>query len=313
MSNVVIAGQHVLLPDLTEELTTEDGALCLPADESERRSFLDEHGAGVKVAVTSSFAGFDADLMDALPDLELIANFGVGYDSTDVEAARERGITVSNTPDVLNDGVADLGVGLIIDVLRGISASDRFARAGKWKNGAFPLQREVTGRRVGILGLGRIGQEVATRLEGFRCEIGYHNRNEVETSYRYFGGAEELAGWAEVLVVLTPGGAATKALVDADVLAALGPEGYLVNIARGTVVDEDALVQALNDATIAGAGLDVYPNEPHINEALMALDNVVLTPHIASGTRETRRAMADTVLENVRTWLADGRAVTPVN
>lgn len=312
MDDVVIVGRGQLLPELVAELL-DAGAAQLPEAGAERDAFLAGRGSQFDIVVTSAAVGVDAALMDALPRLELIANFGVGYDSTDVDAAAERGITVTNTPDVLDDCVADLALGLLIDVMRGISAADRFARAGRWPDGSFPLMTRVTGKRVGILGLGRIGMGIARRLEGFRCDIGYHNRSQrPHVTYPYFESPRELAEWADVLVVATPGGADTQALVDADVLSALGPQGFVVNIARGSVVDEDALVDALQRGAIAGAGLDVYAHEPHIPQALRDLDSVVIAPHIASGTHETRRAMADVVLDNVRSWQRAKVAVTPV-
>lgn len=311
---LVIVGESAMHPPLVQQLKSQFAAVSLPQDEHEREAFYAEHGASARRAVTSSFAGLSAGDMDAMPHLELIANFGVGYDSTDVPAATERGIKVTNTPDVLNDAVADLGVGLLIDVMRGLSESDRFARESRWTSGAFPLRREVTGSRVGILGLGRIGQAVADRLVGFRCEVGYHNRSEVPASpLRYFDDLHELARWSDALVVVVPGGAATKHLVDASVLEALGADSFLVNIARGSVVDESALIDALTDGVIAGAGLDVYENEPHIPSQLRDLPNVVLAPHIASGTHETRQAMADAVLANLRGWASEKKLVTPVN
>lgn len=313
MKNVVITRPEALLPALAEELL-DAGAVPLPADASAREAFLAQRGDEFTIAVSAVAAGVDAALMNALPNLELVANFGVGYDSTDVEAASERGVTVSNTPDVLNDCVADLAIGLLIDVMRGMSASDRFAREGRWPAGPFPLMRRVTGTKVGILGLGRIGMEIAKRLEGFRCEIGYHNRSErTDVEYGYFESLEGLAEWADALIVATPGGRETRALVDERVLRALGAGGFLVNIARGSVIDEDALIRAVENREIAGAGLDVYTHEPEIPQALREMDSVVITPHTASGTVETRRAMADVVLANVHAWQRDGEAVTPVN
>lgn len=313
MSDTLILSAGGLYPPLVEQLV-DDGALVWPADDSARQAMFDDHGEDVRIVVSSAGVGADARLIDALPNLELIANFGVGYDATDVDAATERGIPVTNTPDVLDDCVADLAIGLTIDVMRAISASDRYARQGRWESdGPYPLQRRVTGAKVGILGLGRIGQAVATRFEGFRCEIRYHNRSEKDVAYTYETTPQALAGWAEVLVVATPGGAETKALVDADVLAALGENGYLVNIARGSVVDQEALIAALRAKSIAGAALDVFAAEPHVPEELRDLDTVVITPHVASATHETRRAMADVVLANIAAHRAGEELPTRVN
>ncbi|UAL29297.1 2-hydroxyacid dehydrogenase [Nocardioides rotundus] len=269
--------------------------------------------AGVQVAVVGGGAPAGAEQMDALPDLRAIVNFGVGYDNVDVEEASRRGVVVSNTPDVLNDAVADLAVFLVIDVLRGASASDRFVRRGAWAAGErFPLTRDVRGAKVGILGLGRIGTAVAERLQVFGAELAYHSRSPKDASWTYHDSPTGLAEWSDVLVVLTPGGAGTEHLVDAAVLDALGPEGYLVNVARGSVVDEEALVAALQDGRIAGAGLDVFADEPHVPEALLDRDDVVLLPHVGSATTQTREAMGRLVLDNVGAFLERGELVTPV-
>ena len=313
MSDTLILGAGGLYPPLVEQLV-DDGALTWPRGGADRRAMLDDHAADIRVVVSSAGVGADARLIDALPNLELIANFGVGYDATDVDAATARGIPVTNTPDVLDDCVADLAIGLTIDVMRAISASDRYARQGRWESdGPYPLQRRVTGAKVGILGLGRIGQAIATRFEGFRCEIRYHNRSRKDVAYDYEESPAALAEWADVLVVATPGGAQTKALVDADVLAALGENGYIVNIARGSVVDQEALIEALQHDAIAGAALDVFADEPSIPQELCDLDTVVITPHVASATHETRRAMADVVLANIDAHRAGQELPTRVN
>jgi lactate dehydrogenase-like 2-hydroxyacid dehydrogenase len=270
--------------------------------------------AGVQVAVVGGGAPAGAAEMDALPDLRAIVNFGVGYDNVDVEEARRRGIVVSNTPDVLTDAVADLAVFLVVDVLRGISAADRFVRRGAWAAGErFPLTRDVRGARVGVLGLGRIGTAAAERLEAFGAEVLYHSRSPKDVAWTYADSPVALAEASDVLVVLTPGGAGTEHLVDAAVLDALGPEGYLVNVARGSVVDEEALVAALDEGRIAGAGLDVFADEPRVPGALLDRDDVVLLPHVGSATVQTREAMGRLVLDNVDAFLARGELVTPVD
>jgi lactate dehydrogenase-like 2-hydroxyacid dehydrogenase len=231
----------------------------------------------------------------------------------DVEHARKRGILVTNTPDVLTDCVADLAIALVIDVARGVTSGDRYVRAGKWLKGPMPLATKVSGARLGILGLGRIGRAIAARAEGFDMEIRYHNRRQVPDSpYGYERTLEDLARWCDFLVVATAGGESTRGLVSAQVLEALGPEGFLVNIARGSVVDEPALVEALAARRVAGAGLDVFADEPNVPGPLLALDNVVLTPHIASATTDTRAAMGQLVLDNLAAFFETGRVLTPV-
>jgi lactate dehydrogenase-like 2-hydroxyacid dehydrogenase len=303
-----------LKPSLAETLRTDYKAQVLPEDAGERERFLGAEAADITVVVTSGRTGVDAALMAALPRLGAVVNFGVGYDTTDVDAAAERGVLVSNTPDVLTDCVADTAVGLMIDTLRRFSAADRYLRDGRWPvDGNYPLTRQVSNTRVGILGMGRIGGAIAKRLSAFGCTISYHNRNRVEGSpYTYAASPVELAGAVDVLVVAAAGGSGTLRLVGRDVLDALGADGYLVNIARGSVVDEDALVEALTQGRLAGAGLDVFAAEPHVPEALIALDNVVLLPHVASGTVETRAAMEALTLRNLDAFLTDGTLVTPV-
>lgn len=268
---------------------------------------------GLTVAVAGGGTLIGRAEMDALPDLAAVVNFGVGYDNIDVEEARRRGIVVSNTPGVLTDAVADLAVALVLDVLRQVSAADRFVRRGAWTTEtSFPLTREVRGSVVGILGLGRIGEAVAQRLEPFGARIAYHSRRAKDVPWAYHGSPVDLARACDVLVVLTPGGPATKHLVDAQVLDALGPDGYLVNVARGSVVDQDALVAALEEGRIAGAGLDVFADEPDIPAELLDRDDVVLLPHVGSATVQTREAMASLVLDNVAAFLDHGELVTPV-
>ena len=295
-----------LMPELEEALVRDHDARPL------EELTASEAGA-VEVAVTGVPHGVSAELMDRMPGLRAIVHFGVGYDATDVEEAARRGIAISNTPEVLTDAVADVAVGLVLDVMRGLSAADRFVRRGEWSAGrSFPLTRQVTGARVGILGLGRIGSAVARRLEAFDAEISYHSRHEKDVPHRYAASPRELAAGCDVLVVTTTGGAGTTHLVDADVLEALGPDGFLVNVARGSVVDEPALVAALAAGRLAGAGLDVHAEEPHVAPELLDRDDVVVLPHLASGTVETRTAMARLVLDNVGSFLRDGSLVTPV-
>ncbi|MBM6545104.1 2-hydroxyacid dehydrogenase [Janibacter sp. YIM B02568] len=303
--SVVMVG--TLRKELVEELERRYGA-------RELRELGDGPGTGVKVAVTSGVWGVRAEHLDRLPDLRAVVSFGVGYDSTDVAECHRRGVAVANTPDVLTDCVADLAVGLVIDVMRGLSAADRSVRRGDWATGRQPaLARRVTGARVGILGLGHIGGAIAHRLEAFGCQISYHNRRRRDdVPYAYAASLVDLARGCDVLVVAASGGETSAGLVDVNVLAALGSDGYLVNVARGSVVDETALIGALERGELAGVGLDVFANEPHVPAALLERDDVVALPHIGSATVETRAAMTELVLANVEQLLAAGTLITPV-
>jgi lactate dehydrogenase-like 2-hydroxyacid dehydrogenase len=299
------------MPAVQDVLVSEYAALRLP-EAPEREAFLAEHAASFTVAVTSGKVGVSGELMRSLPNLRAVVNFGVGYDTTDTAVARELGIVISNTPNVLNECVADTAIALYLDVLRRITAADRFVRRGNWLNGNFPLATKASGKRVGIVGLGRIGKVIARRLEGFDCTISYHNRRPASgVDYTYVDSLEALAADSDALIIAAAGGTESAKLITADILKALGPEGYLINIARGSVVDEDALVDALESGAIAGAGLDVFADEPRVPEALLEMDNVVLLPHLGSGTRETRQAMAALTLANLRQFMADGTLVTP--
>jgi lactate dehydrogenase-like 2-hydroxyacid dehydrogenase len=301
-----------LLP-LVEQGLAADYNLLRLHQAPDAAAFLAEHGPSVAAVASSGRNGVNAALIDALPNLRLIANFGVGYDTIDVEHAKAKGVVVSNTPDVLTDCVADLAMALLIDVARGITAGDRYVRAGRWLKGPMPLAAKASGKRLGIVGLGRIGSAIAARAEGFDMEIRYHNRRPVPDSpYRYEHSLAELARWCDFLMVATSGGEAARGLVSAQILEALGPKGYLINIARGTVIDEPALVAALADKRLAGAALDVFADEPRVPDALLAMDNVVLTPHIASATTDTRAAMGQLVLDNLASFFESGRALTPV-
>lgn len=296
------------LDALEREFTTHK--LWLAPD---RAAFLAACADRVRGMATSGFHGADAALIDALPKLEIIASFGVGYDAVDVEAARRRGVIVTNTPGVLNDAVADLTIGLIIAAARRIAQGDRFVRDGKWAMQTLPLAQHVTGKRLGIIGLGRIGQAIAKRAAGFDLKIGYHSRHRVEDSpFTYYERLVDLARNSDFLVAILPGGKETWHLVDEEVMRALGPKGILVNVARGSVVDEPALVKALADGRLGAAGLDVFEAEPQVPEALWAMDNVVLQPHMASATHETRKAMGDLALDNLRAHFSGKPVLTPV-
>ena len=267
----------------------------------------------IRAIAASGEAIVTRELIAQLPALEVISVFGVGYDGVDVKAAHERGIPVTNTPDVLTDDVADMGMALLLSIARGVPQAEQYLRAGRWPTGPYKLGRKVSGARLGIVGLGRIGQAIATRAEGFGMSIAYTTRTERPASgYRYFPSAEALAAEVDFLMVITPGGAGTRKLINANVLKALGPKGYLINVARGSVCDEQAVIEALQSGTIAGAALDVFENEPNVPESLRGLDNVVLTPHMASGTWETRRAMADLAFGNLAAHFAGQPLLTSV-
>ena len=254
-----------------------------------------------------------AELIAQLPALEIIAVFGVGYDGVDVAAAKARNIMVTHTPNVLNDDVADLAMGLMLAAARQLPAADRFVKAGQWPQGPMPLARKVSGARLGIVGMGRIGQAIAQRASAFNMSIAYTARNaRAALPYTYHPNATELAKVSDYLVVITPGGAGTRKLINAEVLQALGQKGILVNVARGSVVDEAALIDALEKGVIGGAGLDVFENEPNVPEQLRALPHVVLAPHIGSATQQTRQAMADLAFNNLHAHLNGKPVITPV-
>ena len=281
--------------------------------EADPTAYLAAHGHEFVGLVTSARFGADAQLIQSLPNLKVISSFGVGCETIAVETAKQRGIPIGYTPDVLNDCVADLAWGGLIDVARGMTESDRFLRRGDWLKGQFRVSTRVSGNRLGVLGLGRIGRTIAKRGLGFDMEVRYHNRSPVpDAPYAFEASAIALARWADFLVVATAGGAQTNHLVSAEVLDALGPQGYLINISRGSVIDEQALITALAQHRIAGAALDVYEKEPVVPEAFLALDNVVLLPHISSATHETRQAMGDLTVANLKSFLQTGALITPI-
>ena len=270
--------------------------------------------ARVRGMAASTLAGpVGAAQLARLPALEIIANFGVGYDNIDIALAVARGIVVTNTAGVLDEEVADLTLGLLLATLRRIPAAERFVREGRWVQGAFALSPSLRGRRVGIVGLGGIGKAVARRLDAFAVEIAWHGRSDQpDVAWPRYASVEALAQACDVLIVIVPGGAATRHLIDARVLSALGRQGVLINVSRGTVVDETALITALQHRTILAAGLDVFEDEPHVPAALLACDNAVLLPHIGSASQITRQAMGQMMVDNLAAWFATGAALTPV-
>ncbi len=274
---------------------------------------IDEVGPRIRGILAGGMKGPNANLINRLEKLEIIASFSVGYDATDVVAAQSRGVIVTHTPEVLTGDVADLAMTFILMAPRRISEAERFLREGKWLAGRMDLGTTVRGKRLGILGLGRIGRAVARRAEVFGLHIAYHDIKPMgDLTYRSYPTLRDLAAASDILLVACEGGQATAGLVDGDVLDALGPDGFLINAARGTIIDQPAMIAALRDGRIAGAALDVFDGEPEVPAALLALDNVVLTPHIASSTAETRRAMADLVYDNVRAHFDGKPVLTPV-
>lgn len=274
--------------------------IVLPHESERPAEFLD-NAERIRGIAMPGFARVDAAMMAELPNLEIVACFGVGYDGADLNYTKQHGIAVTNTPDVLTECVADLGMALTLAVLRKVVEGDRYVRAGRWESeGILDLSNSPRGRCMGIIGLGRIGMALAKRAEVFGMTIAYHNRTERDdVSYPYYASAAALAEACDVLALTCPGGEATQNMIDNEVLAALGTDGYLINIARGSVVDEAVLVQVLSDHAIAGAGLDVFAAEPNVPKALFPLENVVLQPHQASATVETRTAMGNLTVDNL--------------
>ncbi|MBS0292126.1 MAG: 2-hydroxyacid dehydrogenase [Proteobacteria bacterium] len=300
------------LPALDHELAAQYDVTLL-SEQSDPTRFLTEQGATFGCVVTSAAMGLPGHVVNALPNLKFVSSFGVGFDALDKASLLRRGVRVGYTPGVLDDCVADMAFALLLDAARGLSAADRFVRRGDWSRQRFGIQTRASGKRLGIFGMGRIGSAVARRAAGFDMQVAYHNRRPVDGSpHLYQPSLLELARWADFLVITAAGGDATHHLVNAEVLEALGPQGFLVNVARGSVVHEAALACALQEGRIAGAGLDVFEDEPRPLPALLAQDNVVLSPHIASGTHETRRAMADLVLQNLAQCIATGQPLAEV-
>ncbi len=272
-----------------------------------------ENAPHVRAVISGGGRDVDAALLERLPALEIISNFGVGYDSVDLAGAVARNIMVTHTPDVLNEEVADLTLALLLSTVRQVPQADRFVREGCWPSGAFRLTSSLRGRTVGLIGLGRIGLAIARRLEAFGLPVVYHSRRaRTDCTYRHYPDLVEMAKAVDVLVCIVPGGAQTRHLVQAQVLEALGPEGIFINVARGSVVDEAALITALRSGAIQAAGLDVFENEPHVPLVLRELENVVLLPHVGSSTLATRAAMGRLVVDNLDAWFAGQPVLTPV-
>jgi lactate dehydrogenase-like 2-hydroxyacid dehydrogenase len=273
---------------------------------------LARHGAAIRAIATRGRDRLDSAAFARLPALEIVANFGVGYDSIEVAAAARRGIVVTNTPGVLEDEVADFGVALLLATVRRLPQADRFVREGRWLRGNFPLGATLRDRTVGLVGMGRIGEKIARRLSAFEVPVVYHARTARQVPYRHYPDLVAMAEDVDTLLAIVPGGSATRGLIDARVLSALGPNGILVNVARGSVVDEAALAEALRSGTILAAGLDVFADEPRVPQALLELDNVVLAPHVGSATHHTRGRMGRLVVDNLTSWFEGRGPVTPV-
>jgi hydroxypyruvate reductase len=285
----------------------------LLSEAPDRNAFLRQHASGVRGLATFGPMPVDGKLMDALPKLEIISNFGVGVDAINLPDARQRKIIVTNTPDVLNDCVADTALALVLNTVRKFPQSEGYLRAGHWASrGPYPLTTSLGGKTLGILGLGRIGEAIAKRAIACGMKIRYHNRNKKDVPHPYDPDPVTLAQNSDVLMVVTPGGPETNRLVNSKVLDALGREGYLVNIARGSVVDEPVLLRYLKEKKIAGAGLDVFADEPRVPPEFFTLENAVLFPHVASATVETRKAMGDLQIENLRRHFAGKPVLTRV-
>jgi lactate dehydrogenase-like 2-hydroxyacid dehydrogenase len=265
------------------------------------------------LAVSGSHTPIDTAFISSFPKLEIVSTSGVGYDHIDAVALAQRGVVVTHTPGVLTEEVADLALGLLLSTVRRLPQADRYLREGRWLKGSFPLTATLRGRRIGILGLGRIGKALARRLEACDLEVEYHGRNpQPEVRYRYHATLMSLASTCDVLIVIVSGGPATRRMVNREVLDALGPNGILINVGRGSVVDETALVEALQDRRILAAGLDVFEDEPRVPAALLAMDQVVLLPHVGSASVHTREAMGRLMVENLVSWFEGRGALTPV-
>jgi len=277
---------------------------------NDKAALLASLGPRVRGLVQGGGTVTPTSLLDALPALEIISVFGVGYDGVPVDYCRTRGIKVTNTPDVLTDDVADVAVALILMTGRGFVRANRFVHAGEWSRKGPELTTKLGGRTVGILGLGRIGKAIATRVQAMGMRVAYTGRKPQDVPYEFVDGLEALAARVDFLVVACPGGPATRHLVNARVLKALGAKGTLINIARGSIVDEAALARALADGTVKAAGLDVFEDEPNVPAALLAQDNAVLLPHVGSATRETRQAMGDLCKANLDKWFVERAVLT---
>lgn len=309
--------QHLLLigaaTENTQQRLAEHFQLHKLSEIDDLSEFLTEYGAKISAVATNGHSGVKPQILDACPNLKVISCHGVGYDGIDTAACVARGILVSHTPNVLNAEVANTALMLMLAAYRNLLGNDAYVRSGRWlSDGPAPLSHSPDNRTVGIVGMGRIGQEIAERLQVLNSRIIYHSRSPKDVPYPYYANLTDMAQAADVLVCITPGGPSTRKLINRDVLDALGPEGMLINVSRGTVVDEAELVSALQQKRLGYAGLDVFEAEPRVPEALFAMPNVVLLPHVGSATHETRAAMAALTVDNLIQFLQDGSVLTPV-
>ena len=300
-------------PEIVLDALRDRFRLLLPADSDELNALLADRAEEIEAIANPGEGPLGQELLDRLPNLRLIAHFGVGYDTVDAPEAVRRGVVVTNVAGSNDEEVADTAMGLLLMTVRELSLAEDHLRSGRWHEGPYPLTRfSLQGRTLGLLGIGNIGQAVARRAEAFGIDVAYHARHERDLGHRYYSDLQDMARDVDVLVVATPGGASTHHLVDEEVLRALGPEGVLINVARGSVVDEQALIAALADGTLGAAGLDVYEDEPNVPAELLALPNAVLLPHVGSASVPTRRRMAELGAANLLSWFADGTVLTPV-
>jgi lactate dehydrogenase-like 2-hydroxyacid dehydrogenase len=308
----------VLMPVATMPLIMEgvDKAFSLIKlwEKEDPDAFIRQHGSSIRAIAGGNKKRMDSAFFAQFPNLEMISSFGVGYDGVDADWCGKNNIIVTNTPDVLTDEVADLALGLLLSTIRQLPQSDAYLRRGDWvSKGNFPLTTTLRGRKMGILGFGRIGKAIAQRAEAFGVEIVYHGRRKQDdVSYPYYADLVEMAKAVDILMSVAPGGAETKHLINGPVLNALGPDGILINVGRGTVVDEAALVKALNSKAILSAGLDVFEDEPRVPQALIDIPHTVLLPHVGSASHHTRRLMGQLVVDNLTSWFAGKGPMTPV-
>lgn len=311
MKRTVLALQPLLSHEM-DMLEQKFNVLRLWESQEPENVIRDHSHEIVGILSTYNGSGVSKRLIEALPNLEIIAQFGVGYDNIDLVGARERDIVVTNTPDVLTDDTADVALFLMLNVARRAVEADMFVRVGRWRSSSMPLSTSISGKTVGIVGLGNIGQAIAQRAAAFNTKVIYHSRTQKEVAYTYYKDLKEMAAAADFLILACAGGDETKHLINYEILDALGAEGYLINIARGSVVKEDDLLIALRNESIAGAGLDVYADEPNVPEEMIKMDNVVLSPHVGSATVETRSKMGQLVIDNLVAHFDGQPLLTPV-
>ena len=306
---ILVGGASQRMQDQLAEVFTVH---ALPQDAAGREAFFAANGENIGYVLSSGHGGVPGTMMEQMPNLKIVSNYGVGYDAVDVDTAVSRGVVVTHTPNVLNDDVANTAVMLVLTASRNFLADNAHLMAGNWPKGAAPLSQSIRDKTVGILGLGRIGMVTAEKLAVFGVKIVYHTRSERDVPYPYYDNLTEMARDCDILISIAPGGASTDKIINRDVMDALGPDGLLVNIGRGTVVDESALIAALQEGRLGKAALDVFEDEPNVPAALMACPTATLLPHVGSATVQTRQAMGDLAVENLTAFHAAGKAVTPV-